>query len=249
MSGDLTHDALLGGRVRLAQPARSTCRAAIDAVLLAAAVPARGGDTVVDLGAGTGAAALCLAARVGGANVIGVERDAALASLATRNAAANGAAGRVRFVAADIAALPPLPPCDHAMANPPHLPPERAAPSRRCDAATVEGAAAVADWIGAALSVLRPKGSLTVVHRADRLDAVLAALHGRAGAIAVCPLWPKPGRAARRVLVRARKGAGMPLHLGPGVVLHRADGRYTDETEAVLRHAAPLTLAPSDLPC
>lgn len=249
MSGNLTHDALLGGRVRLAQPARGTCRVAIDAVLLAAAVPARAGDTVVDLGAGTGAAALCLAARVGGANVIGIERDTALADLATRNAAANGAAGRVRFVAADIAALPPLPVCDHAMANPPHLPPERAAPSRRCDAATVEGAAAVADWIGAALSVLRPKGSLTFVHRADRLDAVLAALHGRAGAIVVCPLWPKPGRAARRVLVRARKGAGMPLHLGPGVVLHRADGRYTDETEAVLRHAAPLILAPSDLPC
>ena len=233
--------------MRLSQPAGGY-RAAIDPVLLAAAVPARAGETVADLGAGAGAAALCLAARVTDATVIGVERDPTLAALAARNAAASGVAGQVCFTCADIMggeALAAIAPCDHAMVNPPYLPPERAAPERRGDTATVENGASLADWAAAALAVLRPGGTLTTIHRADRLDDLLAALRGRAGAVVVFPLWPKAGRAARRVLVRARKGVRTPMRLAPGLVLHRADGRYTDETEAVLRHAAPLDLAAS----
>jgi len=56
-----TEDALLGGRVRLLQ-AKVGYRAAIDPVLLAAAIPARAGQRVLDLGCGAGAASLCLAA-------------------------------------------------------------------------------------------------------------------------------------------------------------------------------------------
>src|SRR5512139_3877326 len=70
----LTDDRLLGGRVRLQQPA-SGFRAAIDPVLLAAAVPAGEGDIVLDVGCGTGAAALCLATRVEAAHVTGIEAD------------------------------------------------------------------------------------------------------------------------------------------------------------------------------
>lgn len=242
VEGAVTEDRLLGGRVRLSQPAAGY-RAAIDPVLLAAAVPARDGETVIDLGAGAGAAALCLAARVPGAAVVGLERDAALAALAARNAVASGAADRTRFAAADISAARRFGPCDHAMANPPHLPPGRAAPGRRGDAATIEDENAGPDaWAAAALAALRPGGSLTLVHRADRIDDVLAALRGRAGSIIVFPLWPKAGRAARRVLVRARKGARGPARLAAGLALHRADGRYTAEAEAVLRCAAPLDL-------
>ena len=239
----VSEDRLLGGRVRLSQPAAGY-RAAIDPVLLAAAVPARDGETALDLGAGAGAAALCLAARVPGAAAVGLERDAGLAALAARNAAASGAGARVRFAVADVSAARRFGPCDHAMANPPHLPPGRAAPCRRGDAATVEDADAGLDaWAAAALAALRPGGSLTLVHRADRLDDVFAALRGRAGGIVVFPLWPKAGRAAKRVLVRARKGARGPVRLAAGLALHRADGRYTAEAEAVLRCAAPLDLA------
>ena len=233
---------LLGGRVHMARAADAGRRPAIDPVLLAAAVPARAGETAVDLGAGAGAAALCLAARVAGLRVIGVERDPALTRAARGNAAASGLCGRVSFVCADIRRPPPLEPCDRAMLNPPFLPPERAAPRRRGDAATVEDGAGIADWIAAALRLLRPRGGLTAIHRADRVDALLAALHGRAGAVCVYPLWPKAGRAARRVLVSARKGSRAPARVAPGLALHRADGSYTAEAEAVLWRAAPLDL-------
>src|ERR1700722_9291541 len=100
---DLPDDAVLGGRLRLLQPRRGH-RFGHDAILLAAATPARAGDRIADLGAGVGTAGLALAARVDGARVTLVEIDARLAALAGDNAARNGFAERVDAVALDLAA-------------------------------------------------------------------------------------------------------------------------------------------------
>lgn len=239
-------DRLLDGRVRLLQP-EAGYRVAIDTVFLAAAVPAAPGDLVLELGAGVGAAALCLAWREPGCRVIGIERDRAAARLAQRNIELNAVVGRVDVMVGDILRPPPrLAPgsFNHVMANPPHLAPQTASasPSAAKASATVEGEAAIEDWIKAAQTMLRPKGSFTLVHRADRLDAILAALHGRMGEIVVFPLWPGGSRPAQRVLLRARKGIATPLRLAPGLVLHEPDGRYTAAADAILREGAGLVL-------
>jgi tRNA1(Val) A37 N6-methylase TrmN6 len=237
---DTSEDALLDGAVALRQPRRGF-RVAIDTVLLAAAVPALGGDTVFEPGAGCGAAALCLARRTG-CRVIGVETQAELVALAADNARRNGLEARVSVLAGSIG--DPLPaaagPFDHAMANPPYLAPGRGTrpPDEARAAAHVEGEADLKRWIAAMLSALKPKGMLTLVHRADRLDAILAALDGKAGGIVVFPLWPRIGTPARRIIVRARKGRRTPLSLASGLVLHQPDGRYTAEADAILRGAA-----------
>lgn len=238
-----TEDALLGGRVRLVQPRRGY-RAAIDPVLLAAAVGAAPGETVLDAGCGTGAAALCLAARLPGVEVVGLERDPALADLARAGIARSGLAGRVRVVAGDLLA----PPAElrrqvftWVMSNPPFLDAAQARlpdePGRR--AARVESCPPAA-WIAACLARLAPGGRLVLVHRADRLADLLAALAGRAGEIAVLPVWPRPGTAAVRVLVRARKASRAPGRLLPGLVLHHPDGRFTEAAGAVLRGGEPI---------
>src|ERR1700749_3617493 len=85
---EITEDAFLGGRLRLRQP-KSGHRAGHDAMLLAAATPARSGDRVVDFGAGVGAAGLPVARRVPGVKLVLVEIDAALAHLARGNASSN----------------------------------------------------------------------------------------------------------------------------------------------------------------
>jgi tRNA1(Val) A37 N6-methylase TrmN6 len=132
---------------------------------------------------------------------------------------------------------------DHVMVNPPFLAPGgTASPNAHKRAANVELGAALADWVGFALDMARPRGSLTFIHRADRIEALLAALAGRAGALVVFPLWPKPGVAAKRILVQARKGVGSPSRLVPGLVLHSPDGRYTEAAEAVLRGGAALEI-------
>src|ERR1700757_2509551 len=91
---DTTEDAFLGGQLRLRQP-KSGHRAGHDAMLLAAATPARPGDRVVDFGAGVGAAGFALARRVAGVELVLVEIDEALAALARANASANAIAADV----------------------------------------------------------------------------------------------------------------------------------------------------------
>ncbi len=238
-----TEDALLGGRVRLVQPRRGY-RAAIDPVLLAAAVGAAPGERVLDAGCGTGAAALCLAARLPGVEVVGFERDPAMAELARAGIARSGLEGRVRVVEGDLLA----PPVElrrqvftWVMSNPPYLVAGKARvpddPGRR--AALVEGCT-LDHWVTACLARLAPGGRLVLVHRADRLADLLAALAGRAGEITVFPLRPRPGAAAVRVLVRARKASRAPGRLLPGLVLHHPDGRSTEAARAVLRGAEPI---------
>jgi tRNA1(Val) A37 N6-methylase TrmN6 len=242
----LTEDALLGGRVRLVQPADGA-RAAIDPIFLAAAVPAEPHQMVLDVGCGSGAAMLCLAVRVPQCRVVGLEMQRDLVRLAGDNVVRNGMEGRVSAIAGDLLQPPPrLSPgmFDHVMANPPFIARGRGTPSADPGraAATVEGEADLADWVRFALAMVRGKGSVTFVHRADRLDALIAQLAGRAGEIALFPLWPAAGRAAHRVLVRARKQVAAPACLLPGLVLHESDGSFTPAAEAILRGGEALAL-------
>ncbi|EME68554.1 O-methyltransferase [Paramagnetospirillum caucaseum] len=239
----VTEDCLLGGRVRLIQP-RDGYRAAIDPVLLAAAVPARPGERVLDLGCGVGAAALCLLARCPEAVVDGLEVQPSLAGLGERNAALNAVEERFAVHRGDAAAPPAgLGGFDHVMTNPPFFEAGSGTPAANASRAMAhaEGELDLVGWIKAAVKMLRPKGRLTLIHRAERLGDILAALRGRGvGDVTVLPLWPKAGRAAGRVIVSARQGVRSPLRLLPGLVLHGTGGEYTPQAEAVLRGGAAL---------
>jgi tRNA1(Val) A37 N6-methylase TrmN6 len=242
----ISEDRLLGGRVRLRQP-RTGARVAIDTVFLAAAVPAEAGQIVLDIGCGSGAASLCLAMRVSQCRIVGLELQPDLALLAVGNVALNGMDERVSVVTGDL--LRPPRECaaggfDHVMANPPFLKRGRASPPAHPmrAAAAIEGEAELGDWLRCAVKMVRPNGSITFIHRADRIDALLAHLAGRVGGIVVFPLWPAAGRDAVRVLVQARKQNAAPARLASGLVLHDAEGRFTAAAEAVLRGGEALRL-------
>ena len=242
----VTEDALLGGAVRLRQLAAGA-RVAIDPVFLAAAVPAEPGQLVLDVGCGAGAASLCLAARVPGCRIIGLELQRELVRLAAENAELNGIATRFSIIAGDLLQPPPrLSPgmFDHVMANPPYIEEGRGTPSANPlkALATIESGAGLGDWVRFALAMVRGKGTVTFVHRADRVDALLGHLAGRAGEVILFPLWPSTGRSASRILVRATKQVAAPARLASGLVLHEEDGRFSAAAEAVLRGAAALQL-------
>jgi tRNA1(Val) A37 N6-methylase TrmN6 len=243
----LTRDAALDGRLWLWQPARGF-RFGIDAVLLAAAVPARPGDRVLELGCGVGAAVLSLATRLPGLTLTGVEAQAPYATLAARNAAENGIA--LRVVTADLTALPApvrAESFDQILMNPPYF--DRAAGVAARDAGrdtALAGATPLADWITTAARRLAPRGTLTVIQRSARLTDLLAALAGRLGSVSVLPLQARAGRAPEHVILRARKDGRAPFRLLAPLVLHagathESDAEnYAPAIQAVLRKAAAL---------
>jgi tRNA1(Val) A37 N6-methylase TrmN6 len=241
----VTEDRLLGGRIRIRQPAEGY-RAAIDPVFLAAAVAAEPHQLVLDVGCGAGAAMLCLAARVPDCRVVGLEMQRDLVRLAGDNAILNAMETRVSVMIGDLLQPPPrISPgsFDHVMANPPFNEQGRGAPGKWDKAdATIEGNADLAAWVRFCLAMARSKGTVTFIHRADRIDALLGQIAGRAGEVVMFPLWAGQGRDASRILVRARKQIASPARLAPGLVLHEADGRFTTAAEAVLREARGLDL-------
>ena len=235
-----TEGTLLGGRVRHHQPATGH-RTGIEPVLLAASIPACAGQRVLEAGSGAGAALLCLAWRVPGIIGLGLERDPALVVLAQHNAAETP---NLAFCTTRLEDFAPQARFDHAMANPPwHVPTATASPDLSREAARRGHPGLFAAWASDLAAALRHRGTLTLVIAAGTLAAGVAALtDARCGSLAVLPLWPKPGRPARLLLLRGVKGGRGPSRLLPGLVLHELDGRYTDRAEAILRGGAGLEL-------
>ncbi len=226
---DLSEDAFLGGRLRIAQP-RHGYRAAMDSVLLAAAVPARAGESVLELGCGAGVASLCLGRRVRGLRLSGLELQPAYAALARRNAAANGQVIDVHD--GDLAALPAglrERSVDHVIANPPYFPAGAGTPAADGGRETAQREATPLDlWLGVALRRLWPGGWLTVIQAADRLPELLTGLGAGAGSVTVLPIASRAGREANRVILRARKGGRGAFRLAAPFILHDGDAHLRD---------------------
>lgn len=242
---DLTDDAFLGGRLQLWQP-KVGYRAATDPVLLAAAVDAKPGQSVLDLGCGAGTAALCLAARVAGLKLAGLELQADYADLARRNAARNSLEFDV--VDGDLVQLPAVlkHDFDHVIANPPYYA-TGGTPSPdvgRDTALRVE--TPIADWVYCAGKRLAPGGWLTMIMATDCLPEAVSACTGKLGSLAVLPLAARAGQPGLRVILHARKGGRRPFRLLAPFVLHGGDGHdsdrdsYTPVAKGILRDGTDL---------
>lgn len=238
-----TLDAFLGGRLALLQP-KGGFRAGLDSVILGASIRP-GTASVLDLGAGAGTAALVALVQEPAARALLVERDPELVALARDNIARNGFGPRASVVALDLlapaaareAAGLPREAYESVILNPPfydtardQTPAPARAGARQMDQAMLE------DWLRVATAHAAPDGEVIVVHVAEALPAILRAAENRLGALTVLPLLPRAGEAARRVLVRGRKGSRAPLTLLAGRVLHEADGRgFQPEFDAIFK--------------
>ncbi len=244
-----TGDAFLGGSLRILQP-EGGYRAGLDAVLLAAALRAQGAERVLDIGAGVGVVGLAAARRLPDIDVTLVERDPGLAALARGNITRNDLDARVRVVAADItrplSELPELgglAQCfDCALVNPPYNIEGHGtlAAEPRKAAANAMPAGALERWMRFAAAMLRPGGSLSLIHRPGALHELLAALARRFGGLVLLPIHPRASEPASRLLVHAVKGSRAPLQLQPGLTLHDAGHGFRPQIEAILRHGAAL---------
>ncbi len=235
-------DRFLDGRIAAQQPLDGF-RSGIEAVMLAAAVPAREGEELLELGSGAGIASLCVAARVSGCRIFGLEVFPELVTLAEANARANGLEQRVSFACADIfdLAQPWRRSFHHVFSNPPFHGSDGLASPRAERARALQDQGRLANWLVSGLKRVRAGGTFTAIIRADRLQEALDTLPPTG--VAIFPLWPRAGEPAKRIILQARKNARTPFTLLAGLVLHEANGDYTGDADAVLRGTGSLALA------
>lgn len=223
-------------------------RTSMDSVMLAAACPAKEGQSLLDLGCGVGSVGLCVLERVGNTTLLGVDIQADHIELAKKNAALNGVEGRAEFFTADIRTLE-MEPCDHVVCNPPYLEDgahlQSPSPARARAMGHIERDIGIGDWITCAWRHIKGQGSLTMIHSAGQVDDILFALYGtsggkRFGGVEIIPLWPRAGVEAKRVIIRAWKHRKSPAILHAGLVMHEADGGYTRAAEAILRSVSSI---------
>ncbi|MBA4249620.1 MAG: methyltransferase [Candidatus Puniceispirillum sp.] len=242
-----TENYILGGRVLLRQPKKGF-RASIDSVFLAAAVPAMDNETVLDVGSGVGTAALCLATRVNNVKVSAIEILKENVKYAAENIKLNQMQNRVEILHGNLTKAPPRLAAgtfSHVMANPPFFDANegRLSPIEQKKMGNHEISADFEQWAKFCYLMVRPKGTITFIHRADRLDQILSYFYGKLGDINVYPLWPMKARQAKRVIVQGVRNSMGTMTLSPGMILHHEDnGSFTIEAENILRHAKGLNL-------
>ena len=247
----LTRDDFLGGRLRVWQPKRGY-RAGVDPVLLAAAVPAKPQQSVLELGCGVGVASLCLASRIPGLTLTGVEVQADYANLARRNAVEN--AINLSVITADLRTLPAdlrKLRFDHVIMNPPYFDRQTGTASDDVGRNTaLAGATPLADWLDIGARRLAPKGYLTLIQRMERLPEVLMRLQGRLGSVVVRPIAGREGRMPELFLLQARQDGRAPFRMAPALITHQGavhpgdSENYRDDVSDILRNGASLPILP-----
>ncbi|MEH6475037.1 MAG: methyltransferase [Sneathiella sp.] len=250
-----TIDGFLDGKLKIKQPAKGF-RAGSDAVLLAASVEIVAGQSLLDVGCGVGTAALCVKHREPNCTVFGLEYQSELAKAARENIQLNEMTGDFTVLDANIAnrlafkgAIGPTgrnfleDPFDHVITNPPFYAEGRAqsSPSDIRTKAHIESDADLDCWIKFCTARLKPKGTLSVIYRTERLSDLMAHMCASCGSLKIIPLWPNAETSAKRVIVQGIKGGKGPLELLPGLILHEKDGKPTAIAEKLLRDGVDLS--------
>lgn len=244
MDSSFTIDDFLGGKIRLQQPINGY-RATSDAVLLAAALFPKTKQKILDVGAGSGAVGLCLAARCPDIYIEGIEYQPEMVQLAEKNIQLNRLSHRMHVTLADIRTKKinnlPTGSFDWVVTNPPFILDQQPSADKIKDIAHRESFCPLNEWISHCLRYVSARGYFALINRADRLPEIMTLLHGRLGALKIIPIWTKENEPAKRLIVIGRKGVHSPAILTPGILLMHADGTRTALAEDIMRHGKALT--------
>ena len=96
-------------------------------------------------------------------------------------------------------------------------------------------------WLDFIYASLKPRGTLTLIHRADCMDWLMRILTKRWGAIEIFPLFPHKNAPASRLIIRCVPNRKTPPRLHTGMILHDSQGNYTQEANAILRGESRLS--------
>lgn len=212
----------------------------LDAVLLANFATLRTGQTIVDLGTGTGVLAFLLAAR-GAGQVVGVEISPKMADMAARSAALNNIQEQVSIINADLRQLKGILPAGEwevVVANPPYRPVGGGyiSPLDGVAAARHELTANLSDVVAAARYLMKYRGRFAMVHLPERMAEIVKVMSDAGIEPKRLQLvYPHINKKPNMLLVEGIRGAKPGLDVLPPLIVYKADGSYSDEIKAYYR--------------
>ncbi len=229
---------LLNKRIKIYQP-KGFYHASTDAVWLAASVTkVKKGDSVLDVGSGTGAVSLCLAHRFAGKqiNITGLEIQAELVEASQQSAKANNF-DFLQFARINILQQK-YKPCsfNHVITNPPYYEDNMPSPNLSKAAAHNLSKEDFHHWLDFCLKALKPQGRFYMINRVEMLEDIISGLRNRLGAVEIFPIFSKPNDVkAKRVIVRAQKDCKTPTIIRAPIYTHTVESKHSILSEKVLR--------------
>jgi tRNA1Val (adenine37-N6)-methyltransferase len=207
-----------------------------DSVLLANFAQVKKGETVADLGTGSGILSILLGGKNPKNPVYALEIQEILADMAQRSADMNGLFN-ITVIQGDLKEAPRLlPRCQVVICNPPYerVGTGKAFPNECHRIARHEIKCTFADVAAAASGLLGDKGRFYFINRAERMVELTDALLR-------CNLQPKVARfihansreRAKYILMAASKNGGKGLEICPPLIVYNEDGSYSKEVKAL----------------
>lgn len=219
----------------------------IDAVLLSwfASGAVRKKSRVIDLGTGTGIIPLLLYGRTGAQKIQALEIQENMVEMAGRSIACNGLEEKIEIIHGDIRnpgeQVRPTS-YDVVVSNPPYMkvghglknPMETKAIARHEILCGIEDIAIFAK------RMLKDRGKLFLIHRADRLADIMSAMRDhRVEPKRLQFIHPYADKPANLVLVEGMKAGKPYLITEAPIVVYEKDGRYTQMINDIYGTSAP----------
>ena len=232
-------DTLLNGNKIIQDPERFMF--GIDAVLLShfAAGEVKNGDSLVDLGTGTGIIPLLMEGVCSDLKFAALEVQAESARMAKESVKMNGLEGKIEVVEGDIKKVEKIFPrhsFDAVTTNPPYMISEHGRENGN-DAKTIarhEVLCNLEDIISAADYLLKPHGKLFMIHRPFRLPEIFSSMARHSLEPKRMRLVsPAAGKEPNIVLIEARKNANPRLKIEPELIVYGKPKEYSDEVKEI----------------
>ncbi len=207
----------------------------IDAVLLTGFARVKDGDTVLDLGTGTGIIPILLEAKTGASHLTGLEIQPESADMAKRSVCYNELEKKIDIVEGDIKNASEIfgrGSFDVVTCNPPYMIGAHGLTGGN-ESKTIarhEVLCTFEDVAREAAAVLKPGGMFYLVHRPFRLVELLGTMTKyRLEPKRMKFVHPFVDKEPNMVLIEAKKGARSRVEIEPPLIVYKSPGVYTDE--------------------
>lgn len=207
----------------------------MDAVLLSGFAKAKEGDSVLDLGTGTGIIPILMEAKTQAAHLSGLEIQEESADMARRSVALNGLSGKIEIVTGDIKEADKIwrsASFDVITCNPPYMIGEHGLtnPDAPKAIARHEICCTLEDVISQSARLLKPGGHFFMVHRPFRLAEIMTEMSQyKLEPKRMQLVYPYVDKEPNMVLIEGVRGGRPRMSVEKPLIVYRSPGEYMPE--------------------